>query len=262
MNEHIKYPGILAQKSVEVYTLPVPNEAIKTVVVNSEARQFLPKEYHFLLNPDTLISFGVMSVHPLSPSQNKRRVSTTYEEGRVVPVAEFQNPIPYADNILASFVTAKGTHVSGFHYANSVDNGFVERGISPLGFFGDKDSSYDTSTSNMLLSKGARASLSLGYLILDTRKVYDFLVKNWPSSNFEFDNIANNLRYFSIENKAQRVGHKIKDNLAIEFRLTGSRHRLGSYTSLFSTNDDRFKKTLKQKKILCILRGFCLKNHT
>lgn len=215
--DRIVYPRYLGRESLMITIDRLPPSAVKAVIVNNEARDMLPREHHSLLNPDLLTSMATMTTLRDYEIENQRSVCTMYDECRSLPVMEFTKPITYHDGIMASYVTVKGTHVSGLKHANAHMESRVRRPSSqPEGFFGDSDCAEDISNTNALLASGMKCSLDLGYLILDARRVKEFLRESWEKNDFDFSTIEYNL---------EKVGEN-KDVVAMIVRLNGTRFRL------------------------------------
>jgi hypothetical protein len=212
MSKEVNWP-------VTVYTKELPSSCITSVVVNSEAREFLPREYHHLLSTDSLTQMCTMSVRkrPVGILSRSREIHATYEEGRTMPVAEFEDPIPYGPGILGTYISAKGVHISGRKYENAIKLG-LNTDVEPQGFFGDYDSAIDTYISNRYLEDGVRTSLSLGYVILNSSETERFLLQNWKSFFFKTDPIKWHIDML----------RRNEDQMAIQFRIGGTRDRLES----------------------------------
>lgn len=224
--------------------MPLPPEAIKLTVVNTDARLFLAPENWYFASSEYLEGSCLMSV------RNTRRNNSTIKhaltsEGRSVPVATLNPDTVSYSGMRANWVTAKGGFVSGLKYADAVRSRYVESDIDPIGFFGDFDAASDIATSNTLLKHGVRASLALGYVILDSREILKFMENNWRQGRFNVSTIIDNINSVKLNG----------DELAILFRLSGARQRL---TSTIADPNEVAKKSIEQDEFFVGLNNLAI----
>lgn len=153
----------------------VPEEAIASIEINKKALGWLPPELHYLCSEEYFRRVCVMTVPP--EIQKERRILTPGFWGRAVPLAYGQ--IPYEEFVGGTLI-GKGCFLSGLNYSSALKRRLpISDNDWPWGFFGDKDARNEIEIGNMLLDFKFRSSLGLGYVVLDSGKLRDFLLAKW-----------------------------------------------------------------------------------
>ncbi len=201
-----------------------PESAIKDIVINEGARQFLDPRYYGILSPDFLLSLARFTI-PFEEGTSfphSKKILVPREFGRGLILGDCR--IPYGltgAKIMGTTITSKGNGPSGQHYPLGVKQAELTylNSRDPIGFLGDRSAQQDMDGSNILLKHQARSSLCLGYLILDPDKLKQFIAETWgtlrPSETL--------LSYMH-----GAIDQVVRDGQqpAILFRLGGVRHRL------------------------------------
>jgi hypothetical protein len=189
---------------VMVATEILPKELITAVHINPYARQLLTPAQQHLTSESFLLKNVRMTVDKDKGSKN---TFVSASGTRSLPVA--YGIFPYA-NFVGGLISNKGCFNSGALYGCP----FVQNEIH-WGFHFDQDAQQDIEKGNMLLDAGFRSALMLGYVVVDTKGLREWLEK--VNSNSEMQAAMNK----NLDILIERGG-----KAAISTRIQGGAERL------------------------------------
>lgn len=200
-------------------TVPLPRELVDEVVINPLAKQMLSPKFKDLFDPDFLISIARLTAPWSSLAERARRVLVVREWGRAIPL--LYGKIPYGEGLIGTFVSAKGTLISGKYYRiDEEDIDYIKVAHDPIGFFGDSDARKEVTISNDLLERGTRSSLSLAYLVINEHLLEQFINQTWSVSHPKIGEAL--VRGLNIVSNNH-------DRPTLLFRVGGTPERIGSH---------------------------------
>ena len=189
-------------------------DEIEDIHVNPMAAGILPRSHRYLASEDFLLDHAVLSALP----QNSTATYISHPNWTRALVSGQVN-VPY-NNQFGRYIMSKGNSSTGKEYGGVPYTTYKE----PRGFFGAKDAAKELVVGNQLLEAHFRASLPLGYIVLDQDKLHNQIGRLWAEEPELRKNIQHQLAIVETNG----------DLPAILVRLTGSRNRLDDYMYEFN----------------------------
>lgn len=185
MSEYSKYLPSLEthyHESVQVRVSEVPGSLITDAWVNPLALDSLQGPAKQYACEDYFIQSARLSV-PRTFAAESRYVPLSH--GRVLPVG--YDVIPY-ESMIGTVIQSKGNWFSGAKYAKYE---YLYPHVDKFcGIETQWDADGDIEVSNALIPHEFRAALILGYVVLDERKMEQWLCDNWLSADFSTNNLV------------------------------------------------------------------------
>ena len=188
-------------------------ELIASTHLNPMLGDFLHPTVASQLNSESYLQERAYFTVPLKPNE---KIKSPEKWGRAMPIG--YGVIPYCD-IVGGVIMVKGVSAAGMFYGKD-----TELHTDPIGFFGSKDASTEVEIANLLLQRGFRSGLPLGWLEFDNERLKEWLTEKWSESPIVKNSIINHIDTVSMN----------EDKCAMLFRICNSSERLSSVELGFS----------------------------